>query len=506
MGTRHRPPRAAPFPGPAALAFLLLSSSFALYATFSSSHSALQRGIPVRRPSVSLRTHSSRLAAHVPTVRLRRGVGRRAPEGFRLRADSESNIEVPSGGLGQSALDSLSNFIGEDPAPPPAKAPVDPNAKARGESALDSLSALLPEPPSPAPTAAPSKPNQDAFSGLVIPGNIVQQAQECKDLAAVTKGIDTYIKEGDTKSALRLAAQARSKKGGPLENFASRHIVVPKKDYSLDELEKKKINTTAFIAPIDDTLDDIRLGGSVAAFSGIVAMAWALHWGIGQGLFMLLGIFGLSAYDTIRNNAGGNILIVDTIGRTIYPKYRKRVAVHEAGHFMVSYLMGVLPVEYTLSAADAYQKRAEGRGLRAAVQAGTRFADEVFKAEIASGSIRARSLDQFTCISLAGIAAELIVFDKAEGGRSDLVQLDALLFALRFSPQRAAYQVRWSVFNTMTLLRKHKDTVEELADAMEEGKSIAQCIELLEQRIPPPPPEEFNSDGMVKNQALYEEG
>jgi len=214
---------------------------------------------------------------------------------------------------------------------------------------------------------------------------------------------------------------------------------------------------------------------------------------------------GLSAYDTLSNNAGGNLLIVDTIGRTIFPKYKRRVAVHEAGHFLVSYLMGVLPVEYTLSALESYQKRGNDKGLKSAVQAGTRFADEVFKKEISSGSIRARSLDQFTCISLAGIASELVLLEKAEGGRSDLVQLDALLFALRFSPQRASFQVRWAVYNTVSLIRKHKETVEEVATAMEKGATVQDLIELLEERIPPPPPEEYNEDGYVANTALYEQ-
>jgi len=222
-------------------------------------------------------------------------------------------------------------------------------------------------------------------------------------------------------------------------------------------------------------------------------------------VFCVAGIFGLSAYDTLSNNAGGNLLIVDTIGRTILPSYKRRVAVHEAGHFLVSYLMGVLPVEYTLSALESYQKRGNDKGLKSAVQAGTRFADEVFKKEIASGSIRARSLDQFTCISLAGIASELVLLEKAEGGRSDLVQLDALLFALRFSPQRASFQVRWAVYNTVSLIRKHEKAVEEVANAMEKGASVQDLIELLEERIPPPPPEEYNEEGYVANRALYEQ-
>eukprot|EP00471_Norrisiella_sphaerica_P003688 CAMPEP_0184488874 /NCGR_PEP_ID=MMETSP0113_2-20130426/13784_1 /TAXON_ID=91329 /ORGANISM="Norrisiella sphaerica, Strain BC52" /LENGTH=437 /DNA_ID=CAMNT_0026871981 /DNA_START=370 /DNA_END=1683 /DNA_ORIENTATION=- len=420
---------------------------------------------------------------------------------------NDDNTVSPSSGKGALALESLSSLL-QDTEAKPKVAAVKNRSGSKGVAALDTLSALLPDPPSPEPTSPEpqkKKLSQDAFSGLVIPGDIAQKASQLKTVDDVTKALGEYIKIDDTKSALRLAAQCRSKKGGPLQNFASRHIVVPKKDYALDELERQNINTTSFIAPVDDTLDDIRLGGSLAAFSGIVALGLAFHWGIAQGLFCVAGIFGLSAYDTLNNNAGGSLLIVDTLGRTLYPKYRRRVAVHEAGHFMVSYLMGVLPVEYTLSALESYRKRGDSRGLKSAVQAGTRFADEVFKMEISSGSIRTRSLDQFTCISLAGIASELVLLDKAEGGRSDLVQLDALLFALRFSPQRAAFQVRWAVYNTVSLIRQHKQTLEELADAMEEGKSVEVCIKLLEERLPPPPPEEYSEDGLLSNKPMYDQ-
>eukprot|EP00470_Lotharella_oceanica_P016065 CAMPEP_0170192170 /NCGR_PEP_ID=MMETSP0040_2-20121228/53487_1 /TAXON_ID=641309 /ORGANISM="Lotharella oceanica, Strain CCMP622" /LENGTH=58 /DNA_ID=CAMNT_0010440435 /DNA_START=108 /DNA_END=284 /DNA_ORIENTATION=- len=55
----------------------------------------------------------------------------------------------------------------------------------------------------------------------------------------------------------------------------------------------------------------------------------------------------------------------------------------------------------------------------------------------------------------------------------------------------------------MTLLRKHKPILEELADLMEEGRPVKDLIELLEDRIPPPPPEEYNAEGHVANKAMY---
>lgn len=56
---------------------------------------------------------------------------------------------------------------------------------------------------------------------------------------------------------------------------------------------------------------------------------------------------------------GGEALVVDTLGRVIYPSYRDRVTLHEAGHFLVAYLVGLLPRAYTLSAWDAFSKWVE---------------------------------------------------------------------------------------------------------------------------------------------------
>ena len=56
-------------------------------------------------------------------------------------------------------------------------------------------------------------------------------------------------------------------------------------------------------------------------------------------------------------NAGGlEALAVDTAGRVISATYGDRVAAHEAGHFLVAYLVGLLPRMYTLSSLDALRR------------------------------------------------------------------------------------------------------------------------------------------------------
>ena len=58
----------------------------------------------------------------------------------------------------------------------------------------------------------------------------------------------------------------------------------------------------------------------------------------------------------VYNGGAIDALLVDTAGRYLNSSYAKRVSHHEAGHFLVAYLIGLLPKRYTLSAADALSR------------------------------------------------------------------------------------------------------------------------------------------------------
>uniref|UniRef100_A0A383VIU2 Peptidase M41 domain-containing protein n=1 Tax=Tetradesmus obliquus TaxID=3088 RepID=A0A383VIU2_TETOB len=76
----------------------------------------------------------------------------------------------------------------------------------------------------------------------------------------------------------------------------------------------------------------------------------------------------------VANMGGGEALIVDTLGRVIRPAYQQRVTLHEAGHFLIAYLVGLLPRDYTMSSLDAFLRY---RALN--VQAGCHFCDGGFE-------------------------------------------------------------------------------------------------------------------------------
>lgn len=275
--------------------------------------------------------------------------------------------------------------------------------------------------------------------------------------------------------ALKLLRQLRSE--GALKGFGGGRQV-PKRIYTLEEMRLNKVEPTALLSPTDDTLNGVRAVLQGSALAGVAALYFGLNLsGEQMGGLLVAGVFAYFA-DQIANGGGVQNLALDSIARIISKDYDRRVALHEAGHFLVAYLVGLPPKDYTLSAWSAYQRF---RALN--VQAGTQFCDGEFQAEVQSGRLSSSSLDRFSCIALAGVATEYLRFGKAEGGVGDVAQLDGLLRGLQFTQKKADGEVRWAVLNAVALLRTHEKAHDALAAAMQRGESVGACIELLERML-----------------------
>ena len=61
----------------------------------------------------------------------------------------------------------------------------------------------------------------------------------------------------------------------------------------------------------------------------------------------------------MANGGGFEALAIDAAGRVLNKDYASRVASHEAGHFLVAYLIGLLPKKYILSSVDAFKRYAK---------------------------------------------------------------------------------------------------------------------------------------------------
>lgn len=300
-------------------------------------------------------------------------------------------------------------------------------------------------------------------------------------MLTLTGGEDTVDgTENDTKdSAEKRAVDALNllKSEGHFPAFGGVRQI-PKADYSLADLRLNKIEPLQLLSPTDSTLTGVRQTLTTVSAIATFGAAFAFHLGVGDFLRAVFGLVTFKTVDQVLNGGGAEALLLDTCGRTISPEYRERVANHEAGHFLCAYLLGILPKGYTLSSWEALQKYGALN-----VQAGCLFCDEAMQMEIASGKITSRSVDRFSCVALAGVAVEYLKFDQAEGGLSDVQQLDNFMQGLGFSQKKADGQVRWAVLNTISLLREFDAAHTQLVAAMSKGASVGECIVTIEESI-----------------------
>ncbi|KAF7817875.1 hypothetical protein G2W53_023330 [Senna tora] len=286
----------------------------------------------------------------------------------------------------------------------------------------------------------------------------------------IIEQVDKELANGDDRAALALVKDLQGKPGGLRCFGAARQV--PQRLYTLDELRLNGIETTSLLSPEDSTLGSVERNLQIAAILGGLT-AWNTIGLTPQQLFFTtLGLLFLWTLDLVSFNGGLGNLLLDTVGHNSSQKYHNR---HEAGHFLIAYLVGILPKGYTLTSFDALKKEGSLN-----VQAGTAFVDFEFVEEANAGKVSASTLNRFSCIALAGVATEYLIYGIAEGGLDDIRKLDILLKSLGFTQKKADSQVRWSVLNTVLLLRRHEGARAKLAEAMSLGKSVGSCINVIE--------------------------
>ncbi|XP_022154618.1 uncharacterized protein LOC111021839 [Momordica charantia] len=292
----------------------------------------------------------------------------------------------------------------------------------------------------------------------------------------VLEQLDGELAKGDDRAALSLLKESRGKPGGLRCFGAARQI--PQRLYTLDELKLNGIETSSLLSPLDTTLGSIERNLQLAA-ALLGVSAWNVFDFSPQQIFYFsVGFLFLWTLDSVALNGGVGSLVLDKIGHTFSQKYHNRVIQHEAGHFLIAYLLGILPKGYTLSSLEAFRKEGSLN-----FQAGTVFVDLEFLEEVNAGKVSATMLNRFSCIALAGVATEYLLYGCAEGGLADINKLDLLLKGLGFTQKKADSQVRWAVLNTVLILRRYESARAKLADAMSSAKSVGSCIDIIENNV-----------------------
>ncbi|XP_057961562.1 uncharacterized protein LOC131153338 isoform X7 [Malania oleifera] len=239
--------------------------------------------------------------------------------------------------------------------------------------------------------------------------------------------VDKELAKGDERAALSLVKDLQGKPGGLRCFGAARQV--PQRLFTLDELKLNGIETSSLLAPVDATLGSIERNLQLAAIVGGISAWNVFGFNAQQILYLSLGLLFLWTLDSVSFNGGVGSLVLDTIGHTFSRKYHNRVI------------------------------------------------------QVNAGKVSAVMLNRFSCIALAGVATEYLLYGYSEGGLADIDKLDSLLKSLGFTQKKANSQVRWAVLNTFLILRRHEKARAKLAAAMMLAMSVGTCIDIVEETM-----------------------
>lgn len=189
-----------------------------------------------------------------------------------------------------------------------------------------------------------------------------------------------------------------------------------------------------------------------------------------------LGVLSIATLDSFSFQGKGATLLLDWLAGAT-GQHRDRIIRHEAGHFLVAYLLGIPITGYTLTAWEAFKQGQPGLG-------GVVVDTQALSPEALTVGNMPLTVDRFCKVWMAGIAAETLVYGSTRGGTEDRQKLrEALILAGR-PVSEAALKERWAIRQAHTLIEEHWASYEALVSAMERRASVAECCQVIQQHYP----------------------
>ena len=138
---------------------------------------------------------------------------------------------------------------------------------------------------------------------------------------------------------------------------------------------------------------------------------------------------------------------------------RERVCYHEAGHFIAAYLCGLPVFAYNVD-----------------VESNSSLEIEIPR------SMGKNVAGNLLVVALAGVVAESLRFGNTRGGLHDFSFASAVLKQIPEVTTAAISEsyLRWAAMKSLSLLRIHRDILDEVASSFYEGKSVIDCMEIVE--------------------------
>jgi hypothetical protein len=185
----------------------------------------------------------------------------------------------------------------------------------------------------------------------------------------------------------------------------------------------------------------------------------------------ILAIVVGATVDNFFFNSTLATLILDTIAGNDLT-YRQRIINHEAGHFLVAYLLGIPITGYTLSAWESVRQGYSAQG-------GVMFSPP-------PANISTQLLQQYCTVWMAGIAAEKLTVaasqneHRTEGGAEDRQKLRGVLFRTGKQQQEIVQQENLAMLQAKTLIQTNWDAYQALVTAMTNRSTVADCCDRIE--------------------------
>ena len=190
------------------------------------------------------------------------------------------------------------------------------------------------------------------------------------------------------------------------------------------------------------------------------------------GAFGAYLIGGISlAVLAVGSTAPGLLRVATDRLARVNPEYRRRIARHEAGHFLVGYALGVPVGSYDLGIDQSHVNFMESKLERKIFQGAKLSESEMLPLAV---------------VSMSGAAAEAMEFDEVMGQSADLYDLQRILNRVEPKLSDASQQelTRWAVFQAASILKTNKSAWDTLTEKMLDGASVVECLKTIESTAP----------------------
>lgn len=255
-------------------------------------------------------------------------------------------------------------------------------------------------------------------------------------------------------NSTRLSARVSTKE----ELFALTRSSFDSKDYLADLLAQTKSGQDSY-------------QGQIVAFSAVSILSTLLvipALPISVPLKNILGLIGLFAPLLLIG-----ISIISPEFRSSFQKASskpssrdiERISYHEAGHLIAGYLLGVPILSYDISGAQ---------------DSGTTISTEMY-ANAEDNMLPSMDLvSALLVISMSGMVAETLRFGSSLGGSEDFSLAYSLMREYRLPSSKWEGYMRWATLSALSLMLKNRDSLDEAASAMRNGRSLLECFAAIE--------------------------